>query len=65
MPTSEELIAYKKELKEIEKYIGADSITYMTIEGLAKAIGLRQNQICTGCLNGKYPTAQEKVVQKL
>jgi len=65
MPTSEELIAYKKSLKQIEDYIGADSVTYVTIECLAKAIGLRQNQICTGCLNGKYPTPQEKVVQSL
>jgi len=65
MPTPEELIAYKKTLKQIEEYIGVDSITYMTIEGLSKAIGLRQSQICTGCLNGKYPTPQEKVVQSL
>jgi len=64
-PTSEELVAYKRNLKQIEDYIGADSITYTTIEGLAKAIGLKESQLCLACLNGKYATPLNKLVESL
>jgi len=56
LPTRKELIAYGKQLKEIEDYIGADSITYMSIEKLVDAIGLPQKDLCLACLNGNYPT---------
>lgn len=56
LPTRKELIAYGKQLKEIEEYIGADSITYMTIDKLVDAIGIPKKDLCLACLNGQYPT---------
>ncbi len=53
MPTYKELIANKKDVDEIKEYLGADSLSYISIEGLKKAIGL---PLCTGCLNEEYHT---------
>jgi len=64
-PDPKELIAYNKKLKEIEDYIGADSIVYMDIKGLTKAIGFKESQLCMACLNGKLPTPLNRVVESL
>lgn len=53
MSTYKELIANNKEIDEIKKYLGADSLGYLSIQGLKNAIGL---PICTGCLDEDYPT---------
>jgi amidophosphoribosyltransferase len=55
MPTDRELIASGKSVEAIKKYIGADSLKYLSIEGLMKAIGLTENELCLGCLTGEYP----------
>lgn len=46
----------EKESKAIAREIGADSVIYQTIPGLARAIGFPQSGLCTACLNGCYPT---------
>jgi len=53
MSTYKELIANKKSVDGIGKELGADSLAYLSLEGLKKAIGL---SICTACLNGEYNT---------
>ena len=53
MSTYEELVAHEKSVPEIGKYLGADSLGYLSIGGLKKVIGL---PVCTGCLNKDYPT---------
>ncbi len=50
-PTKEELIAHNKTEEEVAKILGADSLTYMTIEGLKSIIG---ENFCFACLNGEY-----------
>ncbi len=55
-PTHKELIAYDRNIKQIEHEIGADSLRYMTIEGLVRSIGLPKEELCLGCLTGVYPT---------
>jgi amidophosphoribosyltransferase len=55
MPTDKELIASDKTVEEIAKAIGADSLRYLSIEGLKDAIGINNNGLCMGCLTGKYP----------
>ncbi len=55
MPTYEELIANGKKIEEIRKYLGVDSLHYISIEGLKKAVG---EDSCTGCLTGEYPTKE-------
>lgn len=46
--------------KQMAKHIGADSVTYLGIEGLRKAIGLKG--LCTACLDGDYPTDVSKLL---
>jgi amidophosphoribosyltransferase len=53
MSTYKELIANKKSVDGIRKELGADSLAYLSLVGLKKAIGLR---ICTACLGGEYNT---------
>jgi len=43
-------------LKKMADLVGADSLRYITIEGLTGAIGKNVGEFCTACLNGKYPT---------
>ena len=54
-PTRRELIAASHTVEEICRFIGADSLGYMTIEGLIEGIGLPESELCIACLNGRYP----------
>jgi amidophosphoribosyltransferase len=51
----EELIAARMTVEEIGQHIGADSIGYLSLEGLLKAIDSPAGGFCTGCLTGHYP----------
>jgi amidophosphoribosyltransferase len=55
MKTREELIAADKSVEEIRDTIGADSLAYVSIPGLKRAIGKPEGSLCTGCLTGRYP----------
>ncbi len=55
-PTYDELIAHKKDVEGIRKEIGADSLSYMTIEGLVTCVGKPAESLCLACLNEEYPT---------
>jgi len=55
IPTEKELIANQMRIEQIAKFIGADILTYMAIDDLKKAIGLKKNDLCIACLTGKYP----------
>ncbi|MBB5252331.1 amidophosphoribosyltransferase [Sulfurisphaera ohwakuensis] len=52
-PLSKELIASEKDEKEIAKYIGADSVEFLTVEEMIKAIG--RPDLCHACFSGVYP----------
>lgn len=56
MATFEELIGSKYTEEEIARLIGADSVTYQPVEDLISAIGLPREDLCLGCITGKYPT---------
>ncbi len=53
MKTYQELIANRKSEAEVAKFLGVDSLGYLSLDGLKRAIGL---PICTGCLNEDYIT---------
>jgi amidophosphoribosyltransferase len=56
-PSKNQLIAANKSVDEIREYIGADSLAYLSLEGLRKAAGENdQVKYCTACYTGKYPT---------
>lgn len=57
IPTFKELIANKKNVEETGKYIDADSLAYLSLDGLKKAIGI---PICDACLTGNYHTEYVK-----
>jgi amidophosphoribosyltransferase len=56
-PRRSELIAATHTLEEIQKYIGADSVGYLSLEGLLSAVGVRRSSYCTSCYTGQYPVA--------
>ncbi len=56
-PQKSQLIAAQSTILEIEKFIEADSLRYLSIEGLFHAFGeLPQTNFCAACFDGKYPT---------
>ncbi len=56
-PSKNQLIAANKSVDEIREYIGADSLAYLSLEGLRKAAGEGDEKFyCTACYTGKYPT---------
>ena len=54
-PSKEELIASKLSIEEIAKYIEADSLAYLSIEGLVRAIKDKKENYCFACFDGNYP----------
>lgn len=56
MATYGQLIGSKHSTEEIAKIIGADGVCYQSLEGLVRATGFKQDELCTGCITGKYPT---------
>lgn len=50
-----ELVAASLSEKQIEKIIGADSLGYLSMEGLLKATGMPREQLCLACFDGSYP----------
>jgi len=55
MATRRELIAAQKTIPEIKETIGADSLGYLSLEGLIEAVGLPQDTFCLACFTGHYP----------
>ena len=52
-PSKNELISSTHELEEIRQEIGADSLAFISLEGMLKALG--SDKFCKGCFNGEYP----------
>jgi amidophosphoribosyltransferase len=56
-PRKKELIAANNSIEEIRKYIGADSLSYLSLDGLKKAChDGEKTTYCTACYTGRYPT---------
>ena len=56
-PSRTELIAATHTQDEIKKYVEADSLAYLSLEGLKQAIGSEHKSYCTSCYTGVYPVA--------
>jgi amidophosphoribosyltransferase len=54
-PTKKELIASSHTVEEIGKYIEADSLGYLSLAGLIRAVGGKGGEFCTACYTGQYP----------
>jgi len=56
-PSRKQLIAANKSVNEIRDYIGADSLAYLSLDGLKKACGEGDlTSYCAACYTGIYPT---------
>ena len=54
-PRKDELIAAGRSLEEIRAHLGADSLAYLSLEGLQLAIERPADRFCRACLTGDYP----------
>lgn len=54
-PSQNQLIAATMSQEEMLKYIGADSLSFLSYEGLIKSTGLPESVFCTSCFTGVYP----------
>lgn len=65
MATLSELIAAKMTIKEITEYIDADSLAYLSVDGLLRAVRAPKNSYCTGCFTGNYPIPVQLEMNKM
>ena len=61
-PTRKELIASSHEVEEIRRYLAADSLGYLSLEGMLKATGSDPAQFCHACFTGDYRVGFEREV---
>ena len=54
-PRRSELIAATHTLEEITRYLDADSVAYLSLEGLLNAVGTDRGSYCSSCYTGRYP----------
>ena len=59
-PDAAELMANKMDLEEMRKAIGADSLAFVSFDGMYKAVGKPRGLHCDACFSGEYPVAVEK-----
>ncbi|PYR53568.1 MAG: amidophosphoribosyltransferase [Acidobacteria bacterium] len=56
-PRTSELIAATHTLNEIREFVEADSVAYLSLEGLLSAVGTERSAYCSSCYTGRYPVA--------
>jgi amidophosphoribosyltransferase len=54
-PEREQLIAAQQSVEAIRAFIGSDSLSYLSIEGMYRAIGSEKGSFCDACFSGNYP----------
>ncbi len=55
-PEKSQLIASRQSVEEICKFVGADSLRYLSMDGLMRAVKGENGGYCAACFDGKYPT---------
>jgi amidophosphoribosyltransferase len=65
MGTRWELIAGRMSEEEIKHHIGADSLGYLSVDGLIEAVGLPKEKFCLACFTGNYPVPVPLQMDKL
>jgi amidophosphoribosyltransferase len=65
-PTQDELIAAKQDLPAIQRYVGADSLAYISVEGLHRsAKGGDKKRFCDACFTGQYASGLATIKERL
>lgn len=63
-PTRQELIAARvKDIEQIKEFVGADSLGYLSLSNLIKAVDLPKRCFCTACFDGRYPIPIPKALR--
>jgi amidophosphoribosyltransferase len=65
MPTRRELIGSTNNSEMIRKIVGADTLGYLSPEGLARAVGVPKNDVCMACFTGEFPIPVQLEMDKL
>ncbi|MGQ9518305.1 MAG: amidophosphoribosyltransferase, partial [Anaerolineae bacterium] len=60
----QDMIAARLLVEEIRRHIGADTLAYISLEGMMKAIGAKDGY-CNACFTGDYPTGLDESFTKL
>jgi len=55
MSTRQELLASDLSVDEVRQFIGADSLSYLTLDALVEATGSPKGDFCRACFDGQYP----------
>ena len=63
-PTAKELIASKRSVEEIGKFIGLDSLRYLSLDGMLNSMMLSREDFCAACFTKNYPEKINKCVAK-
>ena len=58
-PTREELIASSHDIEETRDFIEADSLAYLSLDGLLECVSDDPSSYCTACWTGNYPVEAE------
>jgi amidophosphoribosyltransferase len=65
MATKSELIAADQSVADVCKSVGADSLGYLSIKGLIRAVEMPRENFCMGCFTGQYPIPVQLEMDKL
>jgi len=63
-PDRNKLMAANYSLTEIRKYLSADSLGYLSLDGMVKATGLPADSFCMACYDGNYPVPYDPLLDK-
>jgi amidophosphoribosyltransferase len=63
-PSTDELVASNNDVESIAKYLGLDSLYYLSLEGMVEATGMTMNDFCLACFNADYPVPPDLSFQK-
>jgi len=55
-PSKNELIAANQSIEEIRQFVEADTLAYLSLDSMRKAVSDTKDEYCYACYTGKYPT---------
>jgi amidophosphoribosyltransferase len=59
MSTREEMIAHDRTVDEVATELGADSLAYLSLDGVYEAVGTQREHHCDACFSGEYPLGDD------
>jgi amidophosphoribosyltransferase len=63
-PDRKKLLAANHSLEEIRQFLGANSLSYLSEDGMVKATGLPRQSFCMACYDGRYPVRYDPLADK-